>query len=63
MDVARAVLADEALEDEVERFAGELAGEEQEDFGFAGREGEGRVGDEEGLGEEGEVGGEEGEGV
>ncbi len=55
MDLARALLLDEALEDKVERLAGELAGKEQSDFDLARREDEGEVDDAEGLWEEGEV--------
>lgn len=61
VDLARALLLDEALEDEVEGLAGELAGEEEGDFDFARGEDQGEVDDAEGLGEEGEVCAEEGD--
>lgn len=63
VDAERALLLDQALEAEVDDLAGELAGEHQGDFDFAGEEDEGRVDDAEGLGEEGEVGADEGEQV
>jgi hypothetical protein len=53
VDAARALLFDDALEEEVEGLAGELAGEGEAYLGFAGGEDEGRVDDAEGLGEEG----------
>lgn len=59
MDPARALLLDQALQHEVQSFAGELADEHEGDFGFAGAEDEGCVDDAEGLREEGEVGAEE----
>lgn len=62
-DAGGAGFFDEALEEKVGGFAGELAGEGEEDFGFAGGEGEGDVDYAEGLGEEGEPGAEVGEGV
>lgn len=55
MDLARALLLDEALEDKVERLAGELAGKEQGDLDLARRKDEGQVDDAERLREEGEV--------
>ncbi len=55
VDLARALLLDQALEDKVERLAGELAGEEQGDFDLARCEDEGQVDDAERLRQEGEV--------
>lgn len=55
VDLARALLLDEALEDKVERLAGELAGKEQGDLDLARGKDEGQVDDAERLREEGEV--------
>lgn len=63
MDARRPLLLDEALEQEVEGFAEELAAEREQDLGFAGGEDQGCVHDAERLREEGQVGAEEGEGV
>jgi hypothetical protein len=56
VDEARTLLLDDALEDEVEGLAGELAGKGEAYFGFARGEYQGGVDDAEGLWEEGEVG-------
>lgn len=63
VDARRALLLDQALEQEVERLAEELAGEGEEDLGLARGEDQGGVDDAEGLREEGEVRAEEGQGV
>lgn len=63
VDARGSLLFDDAFEGEVDGFAGELAGEHEKDFGFAGGPDEGDVDDAEGLGDEGEPGAEVGDGV
>lgn len=59
----RSFLFDQALERKVGGLAGELAGEHEDHFGFAGGPDQGRVDDTERLRDEGEPGAEEGDGV
>ena len=59
----RSLLLDQALECKVGGLAGELAGEHEDHFGFAGGPDQGHVDDAERLGDEGEPGAEEGDGV
>jgi hypothetical protein len=59
----RALLLDEALEDEAEDLAGDLTGKGQADLDLASEEDEGDVDDAEALGDEGEVRAEERERV
>ena len=60
---ARPLLPDQALEREVEGFAGHLPGEHEEDLDFAGGVEEGHVDDAEGLRDQGQPGAEVGERV
>lgn len=56
MDEARTLLFNDALEDEVEGLAGELAGKGETYLGLTRGEYQGGVNDAESLREEGEVG-------
>jgi hypothetical protein len=56
VDEARTLLFNDALEDEVEGLAGELAGKGETYLGLARGEYQGGVNDAESLREEGEVG-------
>lgn len=63
VDPLRSFFFDDALQGEIDSFAGELAGKHEEDFGFARGPDQGDVDDAEGLGHEGEPGAEVGDGI